>query len=62
MQHPKHKHNPNYLSSVEFDTKKLKLTSDIKARPMLIILYSAYTICLLNDESKPTLQRKNEEI
>jgi hypothetical protein len=29
---------------------------------MLIILYSAYTICLLNDESKPTLQRKNEEI
>jgi glycerol-3-phosphate dehydrogenase (NAD(P)+) len=24
----KHKHNPNYLSSVEFDTKKLKLTSD----------------------------------
>ena len=24
-----HHHNPNYLSSVEFDTKKLKLTSDI---------------------------------
>ncbi len=24
-----HKHNPNYLSSVEFDTHKLKLTSDI---------------------------------
>ncbi|MEL1241003.1 NAD(P)H-dependent glycerol-3-phosphate dehydrogenase [Flavobacterium flavipallidum] len=24
-----HKHNPNYISSVEFDTKKLKLTSDI---------------------------------
>lgn len=24
-----HKHNPNYLSSVEFDTEKLKLTSDI---------------------------------
>jgi glycerol-3-phosphate dehydrogenase (NAD(P)+) len=24
-----HKHNPNYLSSVEFDTKKLKLTNDI---------------------------------
>ena len=23
------KHNPNYLSSVEFDTKKLKLTTDI---------------------------------
>ena len=22
-------HNPNYISSVEFDTKKLKLTSDI---------------------------------
>ena len=25
----KHHHNPNYLSSVEFDIKKLKLTSDI---------------------------------
>ena len=25
----KYKHNPNYLSSVEFDTKKLKITSDI---------------------------------
>ena len=24
-----HKHNPNYLSSVEFDTNKLRLTSDI---------------------------------
>jgi glycerol-3-phosphate dehydrogenase (NAD(P)+) len=24
-----HKHNPNYLSSVEFDTKKLQLTNDI---------------------------------
>jgi glycerol-3-phosphate dehydrogenase (NAD(P)+) len=24
-----HKHNPNYLSAVEFDTKKLLLTSDI---------------------------------
>src|SRR6218665_3705950 len=24
-----YKHNPNYLSSVEFDTNKLKLTSDI---------------------------------
>ncbi len=25
----KHKHNPNYLSSVEFDTSKLKLSNDI---------------------------------
>ena len=25
----KHHHNPNYLSSVEFDTKKLILTSNI---------------------------------
>ena len=25
----KYKHNPNYLSSVEFDTSKLKLTSNI---------------------------------
>ncbi|WP_339833223.1 NAD(P)H-dependent glycerol-3-phosphate dehydrogenase [uncultured Flavobacterium sp.] len=30
LEHLKHqKHNPNYLSSVEFDIKKLKLTNDI---------------------------------
>ena len=30
IEHLKHqKHNPNYLSSVAFDTNKLKLTNDI---------------------------------
>jgi glycerol-3-phosphate dehydrogenase (NAD(P)+) len=36
----KHKHNPNYLSSVEFDTKKLKLTSDINEA----VAYADYII------------------
>lgn len=35
-----YKHNPNYLSSVEFDTKKLKLTSDINQA----IAYADYII------------------
>lgn len=34
------KHNPNYLSSVEFDTKKLRLTSDINEA----IAYADYLI------------------
>ena len=30
IEHLKHqRHNPNYLSSVEFDIKKLRLTNDI---------------------------------
>jgi glycerol-3-phosphate dehydrogenase (NAD(P)+) len=46
----KHKHNPNYLSSVEFD-KKLKLTSDINEA----VAYADYIIfaipsAFLNDE------------
>jgi glycerol-3-phosphate dehydrogenase (NAD(P)+) len=36
----KYKHNPNYLSSVEFDTKKLKLTSDINEA----VAYADYLI------------------
>lgn len=35
-----HKHNPNYLSSVEFDTHKLKLTSDINEA----VAYADYII------------------
>jgi len=35
-----HKHNPNYLSSVEFDTTKLKLTSDINEA----VAYADYII------------------
>lgn len=35
-----HKHNPNYLSSVEFDTSKLKLTSDINEA----VAYADYVI------------------
>ncbi|MEO7977547.1 NAD(P)H-dependent glycerol-3-phosphate dehydrogenase [Flavobacterium sp.] len=49
----KYKHNPNYLSSVEFDTNKLKLTSDINEA----IEYADYLIfaipsAFLNDELK----------
>jgi len=35
-----HKHNPNYLSSVEFDNKKLKLTNDINEA----VAYADYII------------------
>src|SRR6188768_3698883 len=47
----KYKHNPNYLSSVEFDTNKLKLTNDINEA----IEYADYLIfaipsAFLNDE------------
>ena len=35
-----YKHNPNYLSSVEFDTKKLKLTNDINEA----VAYADYII------------------
>ena len=36
----KHRHNPNYLSSVEFDIKKLRLTSDINEA----VAYADYII------------------
>ena len=39
------KHNPNYLSSVEFDNAKLKLTNDInEAVSMPTILYLPYPL------------------
>jgi glycerol-3-phosphate dehydrogenase (NAD(P)+) len=41
LEHLKHqKHNPNYLSSVEFDIKKLRLTNDINEA----IAYADYVI------------------
>jgi glycerol-3-phosphate dehydrogenase (NAD(P)+) len=41
LEHLKHqKHNPNYLTSVEFDIKKLKLTNDINEA----IAYADYVI------------------
>lgn len=49
----KYKHNPNYLSSVEFDNQKLKLTSDINEA----VAYAEYLIfavpsAFLSDELK----------
>ena len=48
-----HKHNPNYLSSVEFDPKKLRLTADINEA----VAYADYIVfaipsAFLNDELK----------
>ena len=41
IEHLKHqKHNPNYLSSVAFDTNKLKLTNDINEA----VAYADYVI------------------
>jgi glycerol-3-phosphate dehydrogenase (NAD(P)+) len=48
----KYKHNPNYLSSVEFDTKKLKLTSDIEAVAYADYIIFAIPSAFLNDEWK----------
>jgi glycerol-3-phosphate dehydrogenase (NAD(P)+) len=47
----KYKHNPNYLSSVEFDTNKLKLTNDINhAVEYADYLIFAIPSAFLNDE------------
>lgn len=49
----KHKHNPNYLSGVEFDLKKLKLTSDInKAISYADYIVFAIPSAFLSDELK----------
>src|SRR6187402_1774398 len=59
-----HKHNPNYLSSVEFDNKKLKLTNDINEA----VAYADYIIfaipyAFLNAElEKLTVSLKNKVI
>lgn len=58
------KHNPNYLSSVEFDIKKLKLTSDIN----VAVAYAEYIIfaipsAFLNTElEKLTVSLKDKVI
>ncbi|PWA11453.1 NAD(P)H-dependent glycerol-3-phosphate dehydrogenase [Flavobacterium laiguense] len=59
-----HKHNPNYLSSVEFDNKKLKLTNDINEA----VAYADYIIfaipsAFLNGElEKLTVSLKDKVI
>jgi glycerol-3-phosphate dehydrogenase (NAD(P)+) len=59
-----YKHNPNYLSSVEFDNKKLKLTNDINEA----VAYADYIIfaipsAFLNDElEKLTVSLKDKVI
>ena len=59
-----HHHNPNYLSSVEFDVKKLKLTSDINEA----VAYADYIIfaipsAFLSEElEKLTLSLKDKVI
>nr|WP_315157232.1 NAD(P)H-dependent glycerol-3-phosphate dehydrogenase [uncultured Flavobacterium sp.] len=59
-----HKHNPNYLSSVEFDNTKLKLTNDINEA----VAYSDYIIfaipsAFLNSElEKLTVSLKDKII
>ncbi|MDR7209613.1 NAD(P)H-dependent glycerol-3-phosphate dehydrogenase [Flavobacterium piscis] len=60
----KYKHNPNYLSSVEFDTNKLKLTSDInKAIEYADYLIFAIPSAFLNDElQKLTVSLENKII
>ena len=60
----KHHHNPNYLSSVEFDTHKLKLTNDINEA----VAYADYIIfaipsAFLNGElEKLTVSLKDKVI
>lgn len=60
----KHKHNPNYLSSVEFDTNKLKLTNDInEAVEYADYLIFAIPSAFLNDElQKLTVSLENKII
>ena len=46
----KEQHNPSYLSSVEFDVHKLKLSSDINevAASMCLCLLFRRRLCMLN--------------
>ncbi len=59
IEHFKHqKHNPNYLSSVAFDTNKLKLTNDINeavayADYVIFVVPSAFLSKELESLSKP---------
>ncbi len=57
------KHNPNYLSSVEFDTKKLKLTTDInEAVSYADILIFAIPSAFLNAELEKLTQPITDKI
>ena len=60
----KDKHNPNYLSSVEFDTNKLKLSNDINemasyADYLIFVIPSAF---LFNELEKLTVDIKDKVI
>jgi len=59
----KYKHNPNYLTSVEFDTAKLKLNSDIKtivstADILIMAVPSAFLKDALNGLTKEDFKGK----
>ncbi|MBC8883600.1 NAD(P)H-dependent glycerol-3-phosphate dehydrogenase [Flavobacterium piscinae] len=57
------KHNPNYLSSVEFDTKKLKLTTDInEAVRYADILIFAIPSAFLNTELEKLTESLDKKI
>ncbi|PKP17424.1 MAG: glycerol-3-phosphate dehydrogenase, partial [Bacteroidetes bacterium HGW-Bacteroidetes-23] len=57
------KHNPNYLSSVEFDTKKLKLTTDInEAVSYADILIFAIPSAFLNTELEKLTESLNDKV
>jgi len=56
-------HNPNYLSSVYFDSKQLKLTTDVKqaiesSEFVVIAIPSAYTIDTLNQAGENPFSNK----
>jgi len=58
-----HHHNPNYLSSVEFDIKKLKLTNDINEA----VAYADYIIfaipsAFLNEELDKLTESLNDKV
>ncbi|MBC5840360.1 MAG: NAD(P)H-dependent glycerol-3-phosphate dehydrogenase [Flavobacteriaceae bacterium] len=59
-----HKHNPNYLSSVEFDTNKLLLTSDINEAVAYAdyIIFAIPSAFLSNELSKLTVSLQDKVI
>jgi glycerol-3-phosphate dehydrogenase (NAD(P)+) len=63
IEHITHKHNPNYLSSVEFDTKKLLLPSDINEAVAYDYIILLFHLHFLNDElSKLTVSLQDKII
>lgn len=59
-----HHHNPNYISSVEFDTKKLKLTNDINEAVTYAdyIIFAIPSAFLGSELNKLTVSLKNKII